>query len=68
LQWRITARSVDRTCKLKSKTVSRLDDLDGDIYDIMLGDDAPHSWIAMMNDAEQAFVSVAVADASPAPA
>jgi 2-polyprenyl-6-methoxyphenol hydroxylase-like FAD-dependent oxidoreductase len=25
-----------------------------DIYDIMLGDDAPHSWIAMMNDAEQA--------------
>jgi 2-polyprenyl-6-methoxyphenol hydroxylase-like FAD-dependent oxidoreductase len=25
-----------------------------DIYDIMLGDDAPHSWIAMMNDAERA--------------
>ena len=25
-----------------------------DIYDIMLGDDAPRSWIAMMNDAEQA--------------
>jgi 2-polyprenyl-6-methoxyphenol hydroxylase-like FAD-dependent oxidoreductase len=25
-----------------------------DIYDIMLGKDAPHSWIAMMNDAEQA--------------
>lgn len=25
-----------------------------DIYDIMLGDDAPHSWIAMMDDAEQA--------------
>jgi 2-polyprenyl-6-methoxyphenol hydroxylase-like FAD-dependent oxidoreductase len=25
-----------------------------DIYDIMLGDEAPHSWIAMMNDAEQA--------------
>ena len=25
-----------------------------DIYDLMLGDDAPHSWIAMMNDAEQA--------------
>ena len=25
-----------------------------DIYDIMLGDDAPHSWAAMMNDAEQA--------------
>ena len=25
-----------------------------DIYDIMLGDDAPHSWIAMMNGAEQA--------------
>jgi 2-polyprenyl-6-methoxyphenol hydroxylase-like FAD-dependent oxidoreductase len=25
-----------------------------DIYDIMLGGDAPHSWIAMMNDAEQA--------------
>jgi 2-polyprenyl-6-methoxyphenol hydroxylase-like FAD-dependent oxidoreductase len=25
-----------------------------DIYDIMLGDDAPHSWIAMMNDAGQA--------------
>jgi 2-polyprenyl-6-methoxyphenol hydroxylase-like FAD-dependent oxidoreductase len=23
-----------------------------DIYDLMLGDDAPHSWIAMMNDAE----------------
>ena len=27
---------------------------DEDIYDLMLGDDAPHSWIAMMNDAEQA--------------
>jgi 2-polyprenyl-6-methoxyphenol hydroxylase-like FAD-dependent oxidoreductase len=27
---------------------------DEDIYDVMLGDDAPHSWIAMMNDAEQA--------------
>ncbi|WP_433661111.1 FAD-dependent oxidoreductase [Nocardia sp. CA-128927] len=25
-----------------------------DIYDIMLGDNAPHSWIAMMNVAEQA--------------
>ena len=25
-----------------------------DIYGIMLGGDAPHSWIAMMNDAEQA--------------
>jgi 2-polyprenyl-6-methoxyphenol hydroxylase-like FAD-dependent oxidoreductase len=25
-----------------------------DIYDIMLGDDAPRSWIAMMNDAGQA--------------
>jgi hypothetical protein len=25
-----------------------------DIYGIMLGDDAPHSWIAMMNDAGQA--------------
>ena len=25
-----------------------------DIYDIMLGDDAPHSWVAMMNEAEQA--------------
>jgi 2-polyprenyl-6-methoxyphenol hydroxylase-like FAD-dependent oxidoreductase len=24
-----------------------------DIYDIMLGDNAPYSWIAMMNDAEQ---------------
>jgi flavin-dependent dehydrogenase len=24
-----------------------------DIYGIMIGDDAPHSWIAMMNDAEQ---------------
>ena len=24
-----------------------------DIYDIMLGGDAPHSWIAMMNGAEQ---------------
>ena len=24
-----------------------------DIYDIMLGDDTPHSWIAMMNDADQ---------------
>jgi 2-polyprenyl-6-methoxyphenol hydroxylase-like FAD-dependent oxidoreductase len=24
-----------------------------DIYDLMLGDDAPHSWIAMMNGAEQ---------------
>ena len=27
---------------------------DEDIYDLMLGDDAPHSWIAMMNGAEQA--------------
>ena len=27
---------------------------DEDIYDIMLGDDAPRSWVAMMNDAEQA--------------
>jgi 2-polyprenyl-6-methoxyphenol hydroxylase-like FAD-dependent oxidoreductase len=27
---------------------------DEDTYDLMLGDDAPHSWIAMMNDAEQA--------------
>jgi hypothetical protein len=27
-----------------------------DIYDLMLGDDAPHSWIAMMS-----------AEASPAP-
>ncbi|MFJ4653322.1 FAD-dependent oxidoreductase [Nocardia sp. NPDC088792] len=25
---------------------------DEDIYDLMLGDDAPHSWIAMMNNAE----------------
>jgi 2-polyprenyl-6-methoxyphenol hydroxylase-like FAD-dependent oxidoreductase len=25
-----------------------------DTYDLMLGDDAPHSWIAMMNGAEQA--------------
>jgi len=25
-----------------------------DIYDLMLGDDAPHSWIAMMNGTEQA--------------
>ena len=25
-----------------------------DIFDLMLGDDAPHSWIAMMNGAEQA--------------
>jgi 2-polyprenyl-6-methoxyphenol hydroxylase-like FAD-dependent oxidoreductase len=25
-----------------------------DIYDLMLGADAPHSWIAMMNEAEQA--------------
>ena len=25
-----------------------------DIYDLMLGDDAPYSWIAMMTDAEQA--------------
>ena len=25
-----------------------------DIYDLMLGDDAPHGWIAMMNGAEQA--------------
>ncbi|MFD3484812.1 FAD-dependent oxidoreductase [Streptomyces sp. NPDC058665] len=24
-----------------------------DVYDIMLGDDAPHSWIAMMSDDEQ---------------
>ena len=27
---------------------------DEDVYDLMLGDDAPHSWIAMMNGAEQA--------------
>jgi len=27
---------------------------DEDTYHLMLGDDAPHSWIAMMNDAEQA--------------
>ncbi|HEY1914532.1 MAG TPA: NAD(P)/FAD-dependent oxidoreductase [Streptosporangiaceae bacterium] len=27
---------------------------DEDIYDLMLGDDTPHSWIAMMDDAEQA--------------
>jgi 2-polyprenyl-6-methoxyphenol hydroxylase-like FAD-dependent oxidoreductase len=27
---------------------------DEDTYDLMLGDDAPHSWIAMMNDAERA--------------
>ena len=27
---------------------------DEDTYDLMLGDDAPHSWIAMMNDAGQA--------------
>jgi 2-polyprenyl-6-methoxyphenol hydroxylase-like FAD-dependent oxidoreductase len=27
---------------------------DEDTYDLMLGDDAPHSWIAMMNGAEQA--------------
>ncbi len=26
---------------------------DEDTYDLMLGDDAPYSWIAMMNDAEQ---------------
>src|ERR1700722_20095350 len=26
---------------------------DEDTYDLMLGDDAPRSWIAMMNDAEQ---------------
>ena len=26
---------------------------DEDTYDLMLGDDAPHSWIAMMNGAEQ---------------
>jgi 2-polyprenyl-6-methoxyphenol hydroxylase-like FAD-dependent oxidoreductase len=25
-----------------------------DVYDIMLGGDAPYSWIAMMSDAEQA--------------
>lgn len=25
-----------------------------DIYAVMLGDDAPHSWIAMMNDSEEA--------------
>jgi 2-polyprenyl-6-methoxyphenol hydroxylase-like FAD-dependent oxidoreductase len=25
-----------------------------DTYDLMLGDDAPHSWIAMMNDVKQA--------------
>ena len=25
-----------------------------DIFDLMLGDDAPHSWIAMMNGGEQA--------------
>ena len=25
---------------------------DEDVYDLMLGDDAPHSWIAMMNGAE----------------
>ena len=27
---------------------------DEDVYDLMLGDDAPHSWIAMMTGAEQA--------------
>jgi 2-polyprenyl-6-methoxyphenol hydroxylase-like FAD-dependent oxidoreductase len=27
---------------------------DEDTYELMLGDDAPHSWIAMMNGAEQA--------------
>jgi hypothetical protein len=27
---------------------------DEDTYDLMLGNDAPNSWIAMMNDAEQA--------------
>ena len=25
-----------------------------DIFDLMFGDDAPHSWIAMMNGGEQA--------------
>jgi 2-polyprenyl-6-methoxyphenol hydroxylase-like FAD-dependent oxidoreductase len=25
-----------------------------DTYDLMLGDDAPHSWVAMINDAQQA--------------
>lgn len=25
-----------------------------DVYDLMLGDQAPHSWVAMMNNAEQA--------------
>jgi hypothetical protein len=27
---------------------------DEDTYDLMLGDDAPRSWIAMMNGGEQA--------------
>ncbi|HUA31736.1 MAG TPA: FAD-dependent monooxygenase, partial [Streptosporangiaceae bacterium] len=27
---------------------------DEDTYDLMLGDDAPHSWIAMMNGGEEA--------------
>jgi 2-polyprenyl-6-methoxyphenol hydroxylase-like FAD-dependent oxidoreductase len=26
---------------------------DEDTYDLMLGDDAPHSWIAMMNGGEE---------------
>jgi len=30
---------------------------DEDTYDLMLGDDAPRSWIAMMNDAEQASLA-----------
>ena len=30
---------------------------DEDTYDLMLGDDAPLSWIAMMNDAEQASLA-----------
>ncbi len=32
---------------------------DEDTFDLMLGDDAPHSWIAMMNGGEQEEVSPA---------
>ena len=31
-------------------------------FDLMLGDDAPHSWIAMMNGGEQASWITVVAD------
>ena len=30
---------------------------DEDTYDLMLGDDAPHSWIAMMNGAERSMIT-----------